>query len=311
MSLIMGFSSLSINRLDSPSHQLKVGFLLLVSCTVLAAGSYADLLTALSKRESSGNATIVNEYGYAGLYQMGETALIDSGYYKRDGTKANDWQGTWTGKDGINSLNDFLNNPGEQTAAITTYQNVLWDQITAKEMDSLVGQTYQGVTITESGLIAAAHLIGASGLKNCLSGGSCTDANNTTALSYMSQFGGYDVSSVTGSASTNSGSTVPTSGATNTAAQISAPTSNTNIAFPVVSSTSSSDAFSESSNVSLDDLHNLVLGVLTVTLLLLSTWVTRAQFSNWRNGKITLMQMQTGIISCIGLLSAVLLISLS
>jgi hypothetical protein len=53
----------------------------------------------LAQRESSNNPKAVNNFGFIGLYQMGEPALIDTGYYKPDGTQKNDWVGEWTGKD--------------------------------------------------------------------------------------------------------------------------------------------------------------------------------------------------------------------
>ncbi len=64
----------------------------------VAAGSYDAFLNALGLRESSGRYDVVSTYGYLGKYQMGELALIDVGYYRADGTSANDWAGPWSGK---------------------------------------------------------------------------------------------------------------------------------------------------------------------------------------------------------------------
>ena len=51
----------------------------------------------LAFKESSNNPKTISTLGYIGLYQMGEDALIDVGYYKRgqlDKTlKINDWTG--------------------------------------------------------------------------------------------------------------------------------------------------------------------------------------------------------------------------
>lgn len=291
-----------------PSKHASTALLLLVfTCVALAAGSYADFLQSLASRESSGNSQVVNEFGYAGLYQMGEAALVDAGYYRRDDTSANDWRGSWTGKNGINSLNEFLNNTAVQNQAITGYHDALWDQITARGLDSKVGQTYKGVPITQSGLIAAAHLIGASGLRGCLNGGSCSDANNTTALSYMSQFGGFDASPITGSMP-------PTSigSETNPTGSHAIPTeSNTNAPLPTGTSVSTSEAFSAGSGVDMKDIRQLVLGTLSIALLLWTAWITRAQFSSWRYGKVSLMQMQANVLSSLTLLSVVLFITLA
>jgi integrating conjugative element protein (TIGR03758 family) len=291
---------------DRRSNPLGL-ILLVLSCTVLAEGAYNAFLQALANRESSGNNQIVNPFGYAGLYQLGEAALIDAGYYRRDGTDANDWIGSWTGKNGNNSLSDFLNNPAGQTQAITDYQTVLWNQITARGLDQKVGQTYQGVTITPSGLIAAAHLIGAGGLRRCLNGGSCTDANNTTARSYMQLFGGYDVAQVTGSTAL-----IPVGTGSNlTGSPTRSSTSNTNAPFPTGTAVSTGSAFSSGSGVTMAAVHDLVLGGLSVAMFLWTAWVTRAQFSSWRNGKVMLMQMQANIVSSLILLSFVLFITLA
>ena len=279
--------------------------LLLATCAALAAGAYGDFLQSLAQRESTGNGQAVNQYGYAGLYQVGESALIDAGYYRRDGTQNNDWRGGWTGKDGVNSLSDFLNSPATQTQAITTYHDVLWDQIKARGLDNKVGQTFQGVPITQSGLIAAAHLIGAGGLRSCLNGGSCTDANNTTALSYLHQFGGFDVASITGSTPTGG------SGHVNNGNTGGSTASNTDASFQTGTPASTSDAFTAGAGVNMSAIRQLILGTLSIALLLWSAWTTRAQFSSWRFGKATLMDMQTNVLSSVVLLSVVLFIVLA
>ena len=71
-----------------------------------------DFLDKLGKRESGGDYKAFNKYGYAGKYQMGEAALIDAGYYRKISRGFNnDWSGKFLGKDGVNSIQDFLNNP--------------------------------------------------------------------------------------------------------------------------------------------------------------------------------------------------------
>ena len=84
--------------------------------------TYRDFLDALGERESSGDYTVVNSYGYLGKYQFGELALIDVGYYTADETSENDWQkGYWTGKNGIDSKADFLADGAAQEQAIRIY----------------------------------------------------------------------------------------------------------------------------------------------------------------------------------------------
>ncbi|MEO1725285.1 MAG: hypothetical protein AAFR84_23180 [Pseudomonadota bacterium] len=54
----------------------------------------------------------MNSLGFVG-YQFGEALLIDLGYYDDDlfygnGAATNTWDGTWTGKNGVTSLADFM-----------------------------------------------------------------------------------------------------------------------------------------------------------------------------------------------------------
>ena len=54
----------------------------------------------------------MNTFGFVG-YQFGEALLIDLGYYDDDfyygnGASTNTWDGIWTGKNGANSLEDFM-----------------------------------------------------------------------------------------------------------------------------------------------------------------------------------------------------------
>jgi len=61
------------------------------------------------------------------------------------------------------------------------------------------GQHIAGVQVTESGLIAAAHLGGAGNVIKFLESEGETifaDANNVPITKYMKHFGGYDLSSI-------------------------------------------------------------------------------------------------------------------
>ncbi|RUM61237.1 MAG: hypothetical protein DSY66_02675 [Persephonella sp.] len=166
-------------------------------------GSYTDFLRALGYRESGGRYNIENSYGYLGKYQMGEMALIDAGYYKGDSTpRKNDWIGEWTGKDGVWSKEDFLNNPQAQENAIREFHRKIWKYIKALDLDRYVGKTIAGIYITESGLVGGAHLVGVRSLAKFLkSNGSeiPRDGFGTPITEYISKFNGYDISEITGS----------------------------------------------------------------------------------------------------------------
>jgi len=167
-------------------------------------GDFNKFLNDLAARESSGNYRAINSYGYLGKYQFGEAALIDLGYYKPDDTKRNkrinDWKGKWTGKDGIYSVKDFLENPTVQEKAIREWMALLWKRIKQRGLDKYVGQEIDGIPITESGLLAAAHLKGVGALDKYLRGipVKTTDGYGTDIREYLRKFGGYDVSPITG-----------------------------------------------------------------------------------------------------------------
>ncbi|MCG2420056.1 hypothetical protein K8089_13585 [Aequorivita sp. F47161] len=127
--------------------------------------------------ESSGNYKAVNRLGYLGKYQFGRSTL------------------NWVG---IYNTSQFLNSPLLQEKAfealISKNKWVLRDYI-----DEFVGQTINGIKITESGLVAAAHLGGAGNVKKFLdSNGEIVfkDANHVPITKYMKRFVGYDISQI-------------------------------------------------------------------------------------------------------------------
>lgn len=160
-----------------------------------------QFLTDLGARESGGKYNIINKYGYAGKYQMGEMALIDAGYYiKPIGKKYNnDWKGIFTGKDGVKSIQDFLNNPQAQENAQIIYKKKQWGYLKAVGADKYVGKIINGYMITPSGLLAGAHLKGAgSVIKYLKSNGQIieNDGFGTSVETYIKHFAGYDVQKV-------------------------------------------------------------------------------------------------------------------
>ena len=162
--------------------------------------TFEQFLNDLGARESGGNYKAFNKYGYAGKYQMGEAALIDAGYYKKpSGKYNNDWSGVFTGKDGVKSIQDFLNNPKAQENAQIIYKKRQWGYLKAVGADKYVGKIINGYMITPSGLLAGAHLKGAgSVIKYLKSNGTLIekDGFGTSVESYIKKFSGYDVSSI-------------------------------------------------------------------------------------------------------------------
>ncbi len=163
--------------------------------------SLQQFLNDLGARESGGNYKAFNKYGYAGKYQMGEAALIDIGYYKKQSrVYNNDWSGVFTGKDGIKSIQDFLNNPQVQEKAQILFKRKQWTYLKSVGADKYSGKIINGYKITNSGLLAGAHLKGAGSVIDYLKSGGKNigkDAFGTSVESYIKKFADYDVSELT------------------------------------------------------------------------------------------------------------------
>lgn len=134
---------------------------------------------ALAFKESQGKYTIVNSLGYLGKYQFGKTTLQRFKIYDTEA---------------------FLNNPELQEKTFVALCKVnKW--ILRKDIKRFVNEKINGIEITESGILAAAHLAGAGNVKKYLrSGGSIsfTDAYGATVRDYMKRFAGYNVSNLIG-----------------------------------------------------------------------------------------------------------------
>ena len=144
---------------------------------IYLGNSYLGFKEAIGFKESRGDYAIVNIYGYLGKYQFGKNTLKLIG---------------------INDSDEFLNNSYLQEQAFTanTARNK-W--ILRKDIKKFQGLHVGGVKITESGILAAAHLAGAGNVKKYLrSGGSLnfSDAFGTSIEYYLKKFSGYDTSFV-------------------------------------------------------------------------------------------------------------------
>ena len=150
--------------------------------------------------------TSVNSLGFVG-YQFGEPLLIDLGYYL-DNT-GNLWTGRFTGKNGVDSFATLKTDIQETIIpdAFGYNLNVIESGLEAKgtNLDALIGsqRTYVDtngqnvtVTLTLTGILAAAHLRGAWGTLDLLNNGSASaDEYGTSILKYIQQFGAYDTPS--------------------------------------------------------------------------------------------------------------------
>ncbi|MCO6148398.1 peptidoglycan-binding protein LysM [Flavobacterium sp. NRK1] len=139
--------------------------------------SYVGFKQAIAIKESQGLYKLVNRFGYMGKYQFGKSALRALG---------------------IKNTKEFLNNPKMQERAFKALlAKNKWEL--RKEIHRFNGHVINGVTITESGLLAAAHLAGANSVKSFLrTNGKRTfrDGFGTSLKSYIKKFGGYDTSGI-------------------------------------------------------------------------------------------------------------------
>lgn len=165
-----------------------------------------EFLAALFASEAGGRHDVENKHGYIGKYQFGEDALIDLGYYQKDGSANRDgkrfrydWIGTWTGKHGATSKEVFLSSPDIQDQAAREWVGLLCKRLHHHKLERYVGQTMAGVEVTESGIIAAAHLKGFGNSKRpgviafLKSNGQTdpADAFGTQVSRYMRKFSGF------------------------------------------------------------------------------------------------------------------------
>ena len=136
---------------------------------------YIGFKEAIAFKESRGNYKKVNSLGYLGKYQFGESTLNRIRIY---------------------NTQDFLNDPKLQEDAFYALCSLnKW--ILIRDIKRSVGKTINGVEITESGILAAAHLAGAGNVKKYLrSNGEANarDAYGTNVHNYMKRFAGFDTS---------------------------------------------------------------------------------------------------------------------
>ncbi len=137
--------------------------------------TYVGFKQALGIRESNGLYKIVNSYGYMGKYQFGKLALKSIG---------------------ITDSKSFLNNPLIQEKAFDALVSKnKW--ILREEIERFDGKKIGGITITESGILAAAHLGGAGSVRRFLRSNGLNGFNDgfgTSIKTYLKKFSGYDVS---------------------------------------------------------------------------------------------------------------------
>ena len=132
---------------------------------------YYLFLEHLGHQESGNRYDVVNRFGYMGRFQFGKSTLKT---LKIKVTKE-----------------AFLSSPDLQDYAM--YSLLCYNKKKLKKyIDNFDGQIIHGILVTESGLLAAAHLGGQGSVKKWFRTGKIRqDGNGVKITSYMKRFSGY------------------------------------------------------------------------------------------------------------------------
>ncbi len=143
--------------------------------TPFSGKSFTGFKEALAFKESQGKFKLINSLGYMGKYQFGKNTLSTVG---------------------INNTTKFLNTPHLQEKAFVALLSInKWEL--RSEIEQFDGTVLNGIEITESGILAAAHLGGAGSVKKFFkSNGTRASKDNfgTSIKSYLQKFSGFDTS---------------------------------------------------------------------------------------------------------------------
>lgn len=132
---------------------------------------------AVGFKESQGKYQKINSLGYLGKYQFGLETLKTIG---------------------VNDSLTFINSPKlQEKAFVALLSKNKWEL--KEEISKYSGKIISGVKITESGILAAAHLGGAGSVRRFLKTNGvrkCKDEYGTSVKTYMKDFGGYETSGI-------------------------------------------------------------------------------------------------------------------
>lgn len=168
------------DSLTSPVLQYRVGVHgtpLVENAIPFVGQSYVGFKEALAFKESSGNYASVNTLGYLGKYQFGKNTLA---FFGQENTSC------------------FMNDPALQERIF--YHNTARNKwILRRDIKRYVGVKMNGILISESGILAAAHLSGAGNVKKYLrSWGrqNFSDAFQTSIEDYLVRFSGFNLKEI-------------------------------------------------------------------------------------------------------------------
>ena len=145
-----------------------------VKIEIPAIRDHNKFLDEVGFRESSNNYKAVNQFGYLGKYQFGRKTLNAIGF------------------EDVSNY-EFLSNPEIQEEAMLVLLQKNKHTL-RREIKKYVGETVNGIYITESGILAAAHLGGAGNVRKFFRKGyEFEDGNGTKMTSYMIRFADYNL----------------------------------------------------------------------------------------------------------------------
>jgi hypothetical protein len=132
---------------------------------------------AIAFKESQGKYGKINTKGYLGKYQFGLETLKSIG---------------------VSNSSTFLKSPKlQEKAFVALLSKNKWEL--RDEIEQYSGKIIGGIHVTESGILAAAHLGGVGSVKKFFKSGGkryLRDDYGTSLRSYMKRFGGYETSGI-------------------------------------------------------------------------------------------------------------------
>lgn len=177
--IIMAFADTSVNKQVKLENRITVKGIDIPKIlpevpTIVTVSDMELFLYSIGEKESSNRYDVVNSYGYMGKYQFGKATLRGLGYKI--------------------SQEDFLNSPELQEKAMLDLLKHNKGKL-LKYIEKYDGSTFNGIYITESGILAAAHLAGPGNVKKFFKRGKdFHDGYGTSMSSYMKKFSGYKLS---------------------------------------------------------------------------------------------------------------------
>lgn len=187
--VILLFSSFAVKPMELEDDVVRLDSIVVSVPHMLDRGNLYVFMDSMAMRESNNTPQAVNRYGYMGKYQFGPKTL-------------------WAlGRRFQVTKDEFLGNVALQDSAMVEYlkdnRSTIRDLVIQYN-----GRWYNGIYITESGLLAGAHLVGPHGLRAFFDPSyrirrngrevrpRTFDGNGIDVQEYISQFSGFNLAAL-------------------------------------------------------------------------------------------------------------------